>query len=97
MYAFMIYMPCIFLTPFFTEIYIVEQLILQTIYLINKDIILQCLGLKYTIYYQEQFQINTGYNDVLAIKIKLKGRFDTRRLLCMEQIKGQFSLQRNVF
>jgi hypothetical protein len=35
---------CIFFTPFFTAVYIVEWLILQTIYLLKKEI-LQFLGL----------------------------------------------------
>ena len=40
-------------------IYIVEQMILQTIYVINKDI-LQFLGLKSMIDNQERFQIKSG-------------------------------------
>ena len=36
-------------TPFFTAVYIVEQLVLQTIYVLNKEI-LQFLGLKSVVY-----------------------------------------------
>ena len=43
----------IFFTPFFTVVYIVEQLVLQTIYVLNKEI-LQFLGLKSAVYDQEQ-------------------------------------------
>ena len=41
------------LTPFFTAVYIVERLVLQTIYVLNKEI-LQFLGLKSAVYDQEQ-------------------------------------------
>ena len=37
---------CIFSTPFFTAVYILEWLMLQTIYVINKEI-RQFLGLKF--------------------------------------------------
>ena len=43
------YKPCIFFTPFFTAVYIVEWLIVQTIYVLNKKI-LQFLGLKSAVY-----------------------------------------------
>ena len=52
-------MVCIFLTPFFTTVYIVERLELQTIYVLNKKI-LQFLGLKSADYNREQFQIKSG-------------------------------------
>ena len=38
---------------------IVEQLVLPTIYVLNKEI-LQFLGLKSAVYNQEQFQIKSG-------------------------------------
>ena len=46
-------------TPFFTVVYIVEWLVLQTIYVLN-DAILQCLGLKSVVYNREGFQIKSG-------------------------------------
>ena len=49
----------IFFTPFFTAVDIVEQLVLQTIYALNKEII-QFLGLKSGVYNREQFQIKNG-------------------------------------
>ena len=36
-------------TPFFTAVYIVERLVLQTIYVLDKEI-LQFLGLKFVVY-----------------------------------------------
>ena len=45
-------------TPFFTAVYIVERLVFQTIYVLNKEI-LQFLGLKSAVYNQEQFQIKS--------------------------------------
>ena len=42
-----------FFTPFFTAFYIVEWLVLQTIYVLNKEI-LQFLGLKSYVYNQER-------------------------------------------
>ena len=50
---------CIFFTPFFTEVYIVERLVLQTIYVLNKEI-LQFLSLKSASYNRERFQIKNG-------------------------------------
>ena len=47
------YAACIFLTSFFTAIYIVFILVLQTIYVINKKI-LQFLGLKSAVHNQER-------------------------------------------
>ena len=47
------------MTPFFTAVYIVEWLILQTIYVINKEIH-QFLGLKSAVYNQERFRIRSG-------------------------------------
>ena len=44
---------CIFFTLFFTAIYIVERLVLQTIYVLNK-VILQFLGLKSAVYNLER-------------------------------------------
>ena len=46
-------------TPFFTAVYIVERLMLQTIYELNKEI-LQFLGLKSAVYNRERFQIKSG-------------------------------------
>ena len=43
----------------FTMIYIVECLVLRTIYVLNKEII-KFLGLKYPIYDQDWFQIKSG-------------------------------------
>ena len=51
---------CIFFPLFFTEVYIVERLVLQIIYVLNKEI-LQCLGLEFAIYNWEQFQIKNGF------------------------------------
>ena len=48
-----------YLPPFFTVVYIVERLILQTIYVLNKEI-LQFFGLISTVYNQERFQIKSG-------------------------------------
>ena len=45
--------------PFFTAIYIVEWLVLRTIYVENKQI-LQFLRLKSSVYNQEWFQIKCG-------------------------------------
>ena len=44
--------------PFFTAIYIVEWSVLQTIYVLNKEI-LQFQGLKSMVYNQEWFQIKS--------------------------------------
>ena len=52
-------MACIFFTPLLSAVYNVERLILQTIYIINKEI-LQFLGIKSAIYNQERFQIKRG-------------------------------------
>jgi hypothetical protein len=46
-------------TPFFTAVYIVEQLVLQTILYLNKEI-LQLLGLKSAVCNQERVQIKIG-------------------------------------
>ena len=46
------------LTPFFTAVYIIEQIVLQTIYVVYKEI-LQFLDLKSEVYNQEQFQIKS--------------------------------------
>ena len=48
-----------FFTPFFTEVDIVERLVLQTSYVLNKEI-LQFLGLKSAVYNWERFQIKSG-------------------------------------
>ena len=50
---------CIFFTPFFTGVYIVERLVLQTIYVLNKEIF-QFLGLKSSVNNRERFQIKSG-------------------------------------
>ena len=42
-------MVCIFFTLFFTAVYIVERLVLQTIYVLNKEI-LKIFGLKSEVY-----------------------------------------------
>jgi hypothetical protein len=47
-----------FLPHFFTAVYIVERLVLQTIYVLNREI-LQFLGLKTAVYNQERFQIKS--------------------------------------
>ena len=47
---------CIFFTQFFTAVYIVEWLVLQTIYVINKEI-LQFLGLESMDYNRDRIQI----------------------------------------
>ena len=46
-------------TPFFNAVYIVERLVLQTIYVLNKEI-LQILGLKSAVCNRERFQIKSG-------------------------------------
>ena len=46
-------------TPIFSAVYFVERLILQTIYVLNKEI-LQFLGLKSAVYNQERFQIKSA-------------------------------------
>ena len=46
-------------TLFFTGVYIVEQLVLQTIYVLNKEI-LKILGIKSAVYNWERFQIKSG-------------------------------------
>ena len=43
-----------FLPQFFTAVYIVERLVLQTIYVVNKEI-LQFLSLKSAVHNQERF------------------------------------------
>ena len=50
---------CYIFYPFFTAVCIVERLVLQTIYLLDKEI-LQFLGLKSTVYNWERFQIKNG-------------------------------------
>ena len=45
--------------PIFTAVYIVAWLVLQTIYVLYKDI-LQFLGLISAVYNQEQFQLKSG-------------------------------------
>ena len=52
--------PFSFFTPFFTAVYIVERLVLQTVYVLNKEI-LQFLSLKSTLYNPEWFQIKSGF------------------------------------
>ena len=46
-------------TLFFTAVYIAEQFMLETIYVLKKEI-LQILGLKSVVYNWEQFQIKSG-------------------------------------
>ena len=45
-------MPCIFFTPFFTAVYIVERVVLPTIYVLNKEI-LQFSNIKSAVSNQE--------------------------------------------
>ena len=45
----------VFFDPFFTAVYNQERLILQTIYVLNKEILL-----KSAVYNQERFQIKSG-------------------------------------
>ena len=45
-------------TPAFIVVYVVEQLVLQTIYVLNEEI-LQFLGLKSAVYNQKRFQIKS--------------------------------------
>ena len=52
-------MVCIFSTPVFTAVYIVEPLVLRTIYVLNKKI-LQCLGLKLKVISKQERVIMTG-------------------------------------
>ena len=53
-------MVCLFFTLFFTSAYIVERLVLKTIYMPNKEI-LQFLGLKSAVYNWERLHIKSGY------------------------------------
>ena len=46
-------------TTFFTAVYILEQLVLEAIYVLKKEI-LQILGLKSAVYNQEWFMIKSG-------------------------------------
>ena len=55
-----------FFTPFFIAVYIVEWLVLQTIYVLNKEI-LQCLGLKSEVYNSDRFQIKSGYATITVL------------------------------
>ena len=57
---------CIFFIPFFTAVYILEWLVLQTMYVLKEEILL-FLGLKSAVYNQERFQIKSACT-VLAIK-----------------------------
>ena len=50
---------CIFFTPFITAVITVERLVLQIIYVLNKEI-LQFLSLKSAVYNWEQFQSKSG-------------------------------------
>ena len=50
-----------FFFPIFTAVYIVVRLVLQTVYVLNKEI-LQFLGLKNAVYNQERFKSRAGYN-----------------------------------
>ena len=52
-------MVCIFFTPFFTAVYIVELLVLRTIYVLNKKI-RQCLDLKSKVISKQERVIMTG-------------------------------------
>ena len=51
-------MACIFFTPFFIAVYIVERLVLQTIHVLNKEI-LQFLGQESAVYNRERFLIKS--------------------------------------
>ena len=46
-------MVCTVFTPVFTVVYIVERLVIKTIYVLNKEI-LQFLGLKFAVSDQER-------------------------------------------
>ena len=58
-------MACIFFTPFFTVVYIVERLVLQTIYVLKKEI-LQFFGLP-TVYLELQQE---DFVKILSLLIK---------------------------
>ena len=64
-----------FLHPFFTAVYIVERLVLQTIYVLNKEI-LQFLGLKSSVYNQEQPYISYK----ASYETSLKKAFESRKI-----------------
>ena len=53
--------PCIFFIPFFTAVYIVEQLLLKSIYTLNKDI-LEFWGLTPRFIIESSFKSKAGYN-----------------------------------
>ena len=62
-----------FVTPFFAAVYVVEQLVLQIIQVLNKKI-LQFLRLKFTVYNQEGFQIKVcnGAHTVVHPRTRIK-------------------------
>ena len=53
-------------------VYIVAQLVLQTIYVLNKEI-LQFFSLKSAVYYWDQFQINDPPLEFININLKMRG------------------------
>ena len=60
-----------FFTPFFTAVYIVERLVLHTVYVLNKKI-LQLLSLKFAVYnlrfiIKSGFKLRAGCNGVHAV------------------------------
>ena len=55
-------MACIFFTPFFTAVYIVERLVLQTLYVLKKEILQILCQKKNAVYNQKQLIIKRGYN-----------------------------------
>ena len=57
---------CIFLTPFFTTIYIVDRLVLQTIYLVKKEI-LQYLGQNSRFIIKSVSKSRAGYNGACTV------------------------------
>ena len=69
-------MVCIFLTPFFTAVYIVEWLVLQTIYVLNKEI-LQFLALKSAVWNQERVIIARVRYMYLVLLIQM---FQSRKI-----------------
>ena len=90
-------MVCIFFTPFFTAAYIVELLVLQTIYVVNKKIH-QFLGIKiFSIIIESSFKSRAGYNGVRTVDksvFEYQKMFKTKSPISPEVIREQ-SLFRN--
>ena len=67
-FKFHTYTYSIFFTPFFTAVYIVERLLLKSIYILNKEI-LQFLGLNPRFILESGFKSRAGFNSARAVYV----------------------------